>query len=143
MENTHTPGPWRWEYNHKSKQIRLCGGVPRYDLTVMDFVRWGMNGAGVRFRAGVDRFNIMNPAGSYAVPVPERQHHKDWFQEINHPDALLIENAPHLYDEVERLKAEKEAIKDCLRRYVANGPCDELGVLVEIEKMVYAGKVPI
>jgi hypothetical protein len=60
--------------NRKSKQVQLCGGVPRFDLTVMDFVRWG---------------------------IPGRDHHADWFQTIDHPDAHLIAAAPTMLEALE------------------------------------------
>lgn len=99
----HTPGPWRWEVNRAHKSIKLCGGPShrgygRFDLTVMDFARYGMTGAapvfwnwdldksvGERFRADV-----------LAEPVAGREHHASWFADINHPDALLIAAAPVL-----------------------------------------------
>jgi hypothetical protein len=46
---SHTPGPWRWEVNLTSRVIDLVGGKPTYDMTVMDFVRWGMTSAQPRF----------------------------------------------------------------------------------------------
>ncbi len=95
----HTPGPWRWEVNHKSKQMDLCGGArPKFDLTVMDCVRWGMGGAAFRF---IDARNIMHRADGLTVPVAGREHHASWFQTINHPDAILIAAAPDLLAEVD------------------------------------------
>jgi hypothetical protein len=43
-----TQGPWRWEFNPKTKTAQLCGGKPQFDSTVMDFIRVGMFGAGPR-----------------------------------------------------------------------------------------------
>ena len=89
-----TPGPWRWEIS--SGTVRLCGGEPRYDLTVIDFVRKGMNDATVRFRENTPGWNIMHKAQSFAVPAPGREHH-EWFFLIDQPDAHLIAAAPDLY----------------------------------------------
>ena len=50
MSTTHTPGPWRWEFNAEHRRLHLVGGRRRHDLTVMDFERWGMNGATMRLR---------------------------------------------------------------------------------------------
>jgi hypothetical protein len=84
------PGPWRWEANLKSRSIELCGGRPRFDLTVMNFVRWGMGGAKPRFQTD----GLMVGADKYTHPVPGREHHEDWFRGIAHPDADLIAHAP-------------------------------------------------
>ncbi len=87
--------PWRWEYNAKSKIVQICGGPsPRYDLTVMDFERWGMQGARPRLREDVAEHNIMHPCGKWSKGVPGRLHHEEWFRTINHPDANLIAQAP-------------------------------------------------
>lgn len=91
-----TPGPWRWEVNLKSKAIQLCGGRPRFDLTVMDFVRWGMGGAAPRFLRPMNgsTLMLMEQATRWAEVVPGREHHSEWFRTLNHPDAQLITAAP-------------------------------------------------
>lgn len=100
--STHTPGPWRWELNSSSKSVRLCGGVPKYDLTVMDFVRYGMSGAAPRFRdTNIDGFNVMHRIDNWSKTVPGREHHASWFQCINHADANLISAAPDLLEACE------------------------------------------
>ena len=100
----HTKGPWRWELSERQKRLQLCGGEPVYDLTVMDFVRWGMGGAIPRFRDDVNKMNIMRPAREHAQPVAGREHHANWFQFINHPDALLIAAAPDLLEALLKTK---------------------------------------
>lgn len=112
---THTPGPWRWELNLKSKQLHLCGGKPTYDLTVMDFVRWGMGNAQPRFITGGPGMNIMKPCYEFAAICPGREHHKDWFQLLRHPDSQLIEAAPDLLN---ALRAMVEASKNSNRGLV-------------------------
>jgi hypothetical protein len=92
-----TPGRWRWEVNLKSRQIQLCGGKSPFDLTVVDFVRWGMGGAQPRFRDGKD---LMQKASDFAVVAPGREHHESWFRLVDHPDARLMESAPELLDSV-------------------------------------------
>jgi hypothetical protein len=42
-------------------------------------------------------------AEQHSKIVKGREHHSDWFQTIDHPDALLIEVAPDLYDALQRL----------------------------------------
>lgn len=96
----HTPTPWRWELNLKSKSAQLCGGDPKagfgaFDLTVVDFVRWGMNGAQPRFR---NDHNIMIQAQGFGVAVVGREHHAAWFQDISHPDARFIVLAVNHHD---------------------------------------------
>ena len=99
LEFKGTPGPWRWEVNLRHKDIQLCGGVPRYDLTVMDFVRYGMDGAQPRFNiAEKPGMNLMHKSNTLTEVVEGREHHADWFQTIKHPDAQLIAAAPDLLD---------------------------------------------
>jgi hypothetical protein len=93
-----TAGKWRWELNLKSKRVSLCGGKKPFDLIVMDFERWGMGSAIPRFRTGTEEQNIMKKAFEFAAIVPGREHHKDWFQAIDHPDARLIAAAPEAYE---------------------------------------------
>lgn len=107
------PGPWRWEVNRKLRQIQLCGGRPRHDLIVMDFVRWGMSGSAPRFqREHRPGLNIMHRAEEFAVAQPGREHHEEWFALIDQPDARFIESAPEdvraLLAEIDRLKSERD-----------------------------------
>lgn len=100
---SHTPGPWRWEVNRAHKSVKLCGGPPkrgfgRYDLTVMDFRRFGMAGAAPEFWFwDFDKF-VGKPmrADELAIAVEGREHHANWFAGIDHPDAHLIAAAPDL-----------------------------------------------
>lgn len=126
----HTGGPWRWEVNRKSKRVQLCGGEPnthfgKFDYTVLDFVRYGMDGAAPNFWTWKDGFGDLARADALAVPAPGREHHADWFALIDHPDARLIEDAPILLKQrnalAEALYAVKEANDDCI---VDIGPHD-------------------
>lgn len=95
-----TPGPWRWEVNLKSRSVSLNGGVPRFDLQVMDFVRWGMGSAAPRLLKRWDRSGlmVMEHVSRFAVPVAGREHHSEWFRTLDHPDAHLIAASPELYE---------------------------------------------
>lgn len=91
----HSEGPWRWELNEKSRRVELCGGKPRYDLIVMDFVRYGFSGAAPRFNVELrTHLNVMKRGEEFGEVVPGREHHADWFKRLKHPDAQLIEAAP-------------------------------------------------
>lgn len=96
----HTEGPWRWEFNWKSKDVHLVGGRPQFDLTVMDFTRWGMGSATPRFRdVSVNGMNIMHrlcDQKDWIEAFPGRSHHLDWCAAVNHPDARLMAAAPVL-----------------------------------------------
>jgi hypothetical protein len=107
----HTPGPWRWELNQKSKDLNLCGHgeCGPYDFTVMDFERWGMGGAVPRFR---DDNGMMVKAHLLGEIVPGRAHHSHWFQNINHPDARLIAAAPELLSALVKLTTRYKSLVD-------------------------------
>ena len=100
MSGSHTPGPWRWEFNEKHKGLHLVGGKPMYDLTIIDFERWGMNKATMRMRdTAHDGFDLMfrvHERQDWIAPEHGREHHKHWHQLLTHPDAKLIEAAPDL-----------------------------------------------
>lgn len=97
----HTPGQWRWEINLKHKTVNLCGGErPKFDLTIMGFRRWGMAGAAPAF---INPRKIMQRADEFTAIVPGREHHADWFQAIDHPDANLIAAAPDLLAALDEL----------------------------------------
>lgn len=96
---SYTLPPWRWEFNPGSKRIQLVGGKPRYDLIVMDFVRYGMAGAAPRFNVELrTSLNVMKRVEEFAAIEPGRAHHADWHRLIRHPDAQLIEVSPELYE---------------------------------------------
>lgn len=102
MSTKHTPGPWRWEFNRAHKELHLVGGRPQYDLTIMDFDRWGMSRAVATLRdPSEDGMNIMDrlcDRPDWIAPFPGRAHHADWCADVTHPDMRLIAAAPELLD---------------------------------------------
>lgn len=91
MSAKHTPGPWRFEVHPTSKQVLLVSQTSGKPF-VMGFDRWGMQGAAPSFPVE----GLMVPCKELMRPVRGRLHHASWYQEINHPDALLIEASPAL-----------------------------------------------
>lgn len=83
-----TPGPWYWEGNLKIRSISIISMKSGHP-TVMDFKRWGMNGAAPRFK----RDGSMQRPDEGGM-VKTRMEHTNDFYHINHPDARLIEKAP-------------------------------------------------
>ena len=108
MDAKHTPGPWRWEFNAEHKRLHLVGGRPQYDLSIMDFDRWGMGGAVATLRdTSEDGMNIMHrlcDRPDWIAPFPGRAHHARWCSDVTHPDMRLIAAAPDLL----------EALEDCV-----------------------------
>lgn len=105
-ESKHTPGPWRWEVNPRHKSIELSGGKPKFDKTVMSFGRWGINGATPLFSkiSDVNReYRVLVNASTFSVVCSHREHHADWFQLVDHPDANLIAAAPDLLDALDEI----------------------------------------
>lgn len=100
MTAPFTAGPWRWEFNSKHKSMRLVGGKPQYDLTIMDFDRWGMGGAVATLRdTAHDGMNIMHrlcDRPDWVAPFAGRAHHADWCSDVVHPDMRLMAAAPDL-----------------------------------------------
>jgi hypothetical protein len=125
MSAAHTPGPWRWEFNASNKTVNLVGGRPMFDLTVMDFARWGMSKAVPRFRdTEVDGMNLMDrlcDKPEWIAPEPGREHHKRWHQLVTHPDARMIAAAPDLLEALISIAEDSsdEGARECAMAAIA------------------------
>jgi hypothetical protein len=119
----HTPGPWRWELNEAHKSLSLVGGRPRFDLTIIQPIRWGMGSATLFVRDtaedGINLLYKLHERRDWIAPFPGREHHAAWCKGAKHPDLTLIEAAPDL------LAALEEA-DDLLR--IARGAMLKLGL---------------
>lgn len=101
MTAQHTPGPWRWELNQKAKSLQLVGGLrPKYDLTIIQPIRWGMGSATLFLRdTSPEGFNLLHKLHErpdWIAPFPGRDHHAKWCADVTHPDMRLIAAAPDL-----------------------------------------------
>lgn len=79
---------------------------------MLNFVRWGLNRAAPMFwfwRAGQHWSKPPKRADALAKAVAGREHHADWFAEIDHPDAKLITLAPELAAALTSLHSALEA----------------------------------
>ncbi len=137
-----TDGPWRWEFDAHNLRVHLVGGCPRYDLTIMDFVRWGMSGATVRMRDSSDG-NLMyklHERQDWIEPFPGREHHKHWCANVVHPDMRMIAAADPAT--IGRLLAERDALREALTEVLAILPvCPQNTGIVGIEARYNAAVV--
>ena len=105
-------GAWIWEVNPKYHTVSLRS---RGGLVVMDFVRWGMGSAAPRF---LDENHLLHRVDKLMEPIPGREHHSHWAQQVNHPDAVAIAAAPEdvrsLLAEVRRQRDENRAMQSRL-----------------------------
>jgi len=102
-----TPGPWGWFGNANSQHIYLATKHSGR-MYVMDFKRWGMNGAQPRFHPE-DRgmvpakdlitFEVGNPSvvGVDAAKEDTSVYRYD-IRGVDNADAQLIATSPELYD---------------------------------------------
>lgn len=91
-----TPAPWAWRGNVDNRDIRLAA-PRRGGMIVMDFIRWGTQGARPRLREGVVMRNAEHLAVYEVCPEAEcrsdpRVYRGDIIG-LLHPDAEFIASA--------------------------------------------------
>lgn len=97
-----TKGPWKWEINRRNKRVFLSARGNE----VLRFERWGMHSATPTFTEIVDGHILQGvKAESLAVDINGREHHRDWCQGIDHPDAKLMEKSPDMYEMLSKLSS--------------------------------------
>lgn len=84
------PGPWGWEINLAGQSVGLYSLRGMRD-TVMDFVRWGMGRAAVRFNIG--GLMVRCDSEKIATVIPGQEHHADWERALSHPVPQFIAHA--------------------------------------------------
>lgn len=107
------PGPWIWNANPCSKTISLESVAPsRWNETVLACMRWGMSGAIFVFN---NQHGLLEKASAYFKNFPKRDHHANWAQTVEHPDADFIAHArqdvPALLDALDGERRRNEALK--------------------------------
>lgn len=90
-EQKFTPGPWKFEVNPATHDVKLMSGAFMRPF-VMGFARYGLQGAQPMFPVN----GCMVEASEIATPEPGREHHAGWHRIIDHPNARLIAAAPEL-----------------------------------------------
>ena len=130
----HTEGPWRWEFNREHKSLHLVGGRPLYDLTIMDFDRWGMSGAVATLRdPAEDGMNIMHrlcDRPDWIAPFPGRTHHAGWCADVTHPDMRLMAAAPDL------LEALQVMVRDYAAAHAGTGDLEMSPALLQAQRAI-------
>lgn len=94
-ETNFTRGPWRWKVNPKYKTVELIG---HKNDAVFRAARWGPKGAQIHFCSK----HLFESIRKFMRPITGREHHADWIQTIDHPDAHLIAAAPEVYEALAR-----------------------------------------
>lgn len=120
-------GRWFWDGHSNYKRLHLTtetGGR----IYVMDFKRWGMDGAQPRFQTGRGEekhgwvAGVMQPASEMLIHEVD---YRDDIQGVDHPVARLLEAAPELYELIRQGHPPHAQDKPCyicaLLSYVIDG----------------------
>jgi hypothetical protein len=118
-----SPGPWFWRGNYDNQDINLSYYTPgKGQMLVMDVVRWGTQGATLRFGVG----QIMKKAQEFieyivcsdATDRRDRCVYRGHIADIRHPDAQFIAHARQDVDDLLAHVKELEAkYERCDRGY--------------------------
>lgn len=102
---TATLAPWYWRGNVDTHTIRLSAPKARGEKTVMDLVRWGMQGAKPRFQderqfmVDVDSLVTFEVCPTAETRTDPRVYRGD-FIALRHPDAEFIAHARQDIDDL-------------------------------------------
>lgn len=111
---THTPGPWNWFVNTKTKQAYLATEHSGRQF-VMCFKRAGMQRAQPVFQVHMSTGGVMWPLfDPHSGITTEPDHNGE--VEVIHPDAVMIAAAPTLY-------AALRDLLDAYRDLAESGDC--------------------
>jgi len=99
--NAATPGPWEWDVNSACK-IAMLKTTHSGNYYVMGCERWGPRNAAPKFQVYDRYYGDVRERGSHGMvradkllkSMPGKEHHIGFDDYIDHPDALLISNAP-------------------------------------------------
>lgn len=110
----HTPGPWAWFANARSKQVYLATS-DRGRQFVMQFERAGMQRTQPAFQVALPSGGgIMVPlfADGQRVIATDPDHNGEI--RVTHPDAVLMAASPDLLDAVDNARQQFAALAEWL-----------------------------
>lgn len=107
LDKRATPGPWKWDLRTCCRDVKIVTDHSG-QYYVMNFERWGMQGAAPSFQV-YDKYegpvrergsHGMQRADTMAKSYPGKEHHKGFDDYPDHPDAKFIVEARQLVPEL-------------------------------------------